>query len=437
MEYKIKKTNPEGTKTRWSAQRVSKSNQPIGKAEIFSTEEAAKRFVASKTEVKESYMSSIMKGILSESGEKVSVVYIDGKAGVKYTNIDDARAALKLMKDKHPKKNIEIKSERREMASKKKVGEYSCYAEVTDPDEDDELMSVLVRYDVDTDRYDPEGHDRQEEMITNVSVYDDSGQEDLSRWILPPREDIDPRIINAICDDMEERAQNSYQDEGDEDDKHWYRDVDEAANAAQQAAIAVDMKKQGKKPKDVDEARQEQGQRRYKVKPAGQIDEASMSDVIGPLIREFNLEHGGSERWSHILPLHTVSSSKRWRRGDGSYYTDPNSIEAFDQSNPEQRQLQSEFYDWLIQKPGVKRGGEISGEFRSSDYSEAAKYKGVIFVKRGYATEYFTPNRLRNSSVWNKKNDNDQEKEPKQQKTIWEPLSDIQGESSIMKGLTS
>jgi hypothetical protein len=208
--------------------------------------------------------------------------------------------------------------------------------------------------------------------------------------------------------------------------------VDEAGNPAQQAAIAINMKKHGKKPKDVDEARQEQGQRRYKAKPAGQIDEASMYDVVGPLIREFNLEHGGSERWSHIVPLHTVASAKRWRRGDGSYYTDPNRIEAFDQSNPEQRQLQSEFYDWLIQKPGVKRGGEISGEFSSSDYSEAAKYKGVIFAKRGYATEYFTPSRLRNSSVWNKKNDNNQEKAPKQQQTTWEPLSD----SSIMKGLS-
>lgn len=668
-EYTIKKTNPEGTKTRWVVQRMSKSNQPIGKAEIFSTEEAAKRFVASKSEVKESRMSSIMKGILSESGEPVSVIYIDGKASVKYTNKADAEEAKALMLKKHPKKNIEIKSEMRESEAikgtdgkrcwkgkryagtvngkdkcipvqtesvKKKIGEYSCYAEVVDPDQDDELMSVLVRYDVDTDRYDPEGHDRQEEMITNVSVYDDSGKEDLSRWILPPREDIDPKIINAIFDDMEERAQNSYQDEGDEDDKHWYRDVDEA--------------------------RQEQGQRRYKVKPAGQVDEAldwqndpmnwqgddkdtewyekrvrsplfmvvvaagtkytrkntkkriinftktspttaqvdvgrlgpysgiididfnrqalarwsgpadepyyddqahtyrrfyvgdisvtaeqafnlfqykkhkadtkqtnvewepldedrdwaiyqdnwrqgynvhapseeeamdmvvnqvmdrypgsseenirnvyqvrphydwyrnqppgevtrntqpkkapkkkvtwepldeaSMSDVVPPLIREFNLEHGGSERWAYIVPLHTVSSTKRWRRGDGSYYTDPNRIEAFDQNNPEQRQLQSEFYDWLIQKPGVKNVGGISGEFRSSDYSEAAKYKGVIFVKRGTNTEYFTPSKLRNSSVWNKKNDNELEKAPKQQKTTWEPLSD----SSIMKGLTS
>jgi hypothetical protein len=208
--------------------------------------------------------------------------------------------------------------------------------------------------------------------------------------------------------------------------------VDEAANPAQQAAIAINMKKHGKKPTDVDEARQEQGQRRYKAKPAGQLDEASMYDVVGPLIREFNLEHGGSERWSHIVPLHSVASTKRWRRGDGSYYTDPNSIEAFDQSNPEQRQLQSEFYDWLIQKPGVKNIGEVSGEFRTDRYAEAAKYKGVIFVKRGYATQYFTPSKLRNSNVWDKKNDNSLKKAPKQQNTTWEPLSD----SSIMKGLS-
>ena len=290
-EYKITKTNPEGTKTRWSVQRVSKTNQPIGKAEIFSTEDAAKRYVAGKqSTVEESRMSSIMKGILSESGEPVSVIYIDGKPSVKYTNIDDARAALKLMQDKHPKKKIEIKSEVRE----------SGYG---------------------------------------------------------------------------------------------------------------------------------QSQRKYKAKPAGQIEEDSvlaetkMSDIVKPLIRAFNLEHGGSEKWADMIPLHSKSSMKRWRRGDGSYYKDPNSIVAFDQSDPEQRKLEGQFFKWLSQQPGVQPAGKIRGEFRSSDYADAVKYKGLIFISRGSFTEYTTPSRLRNSDVWHHKADDN--------------TGEIQDESSIMKGLTT
>ena len=66
MKYKITKTNPEGTKTRFSVQRISKSNQPIGKTEIFDTEAAAKRYVDSKTpEVNEQKISAILEGILS------------------------------------------------------------------------------------------------------------------------------------------------------------------------------------------------------------------------------------------------------------------------------------------------------------------------------------------------------------------------------------
>lgn len=53
--------------------------------------------------------------ILSES-ERVSVVYVDGIAGIKYTNAEDAKEAVALMKKKHPKKNFEIKQEMRESA---------------------------------------------------------------------------------------------------------------------------------------------------------------------------------------------------------------------------------------------------------------------------------------------------------------------------------
>lgn len=195
-EYTIKKTNPEGTKTRWSVQRMSKSNQPIGKAEIFSTEDAAKRYVASKSEVKESRTSSILKGILAESGERVSVVYIDGKPVIKYTNIDDAKEAVDVMKKNHPKKKYEIKQEMRESKAIKGADGKRCWK---------------------GKRY--------------------AGTVDGKDKCVPVK--------------------------------------NEAANPAQQAAIAANMKKQGKKPKHVDEVDYGQGQRKYKAKPAGTIQDES------------------------------------------------------------------------------------------------------------------------------------------------------------------
>jgi hypothetical protein len=135
---------------------------------------------------------------------------------------------------------------------------------------------------------------------------------------------------------------------------------------------------------------------------ASDIRESKMSDIVGPLIKAFNLEHGGEEKWANILPLGTKSSYRRWRRGDGNFYTDPNKIVAF---SDEYLKLQPKFFPWLTQQPGVQSAGKIRGEFRSSDYSDAVKYKGLLFVDRGSYTEYTTPSRLRNSSVWHQQVD--------------------------------
>lgn len=60
-------------------------------------------------------MSSIMKGLVDENnGERVSVVYIDGKPGTKHVNAKDADDAVKIMRAKHPNKKYEIKPEIRE-----------------------------------------------------------------------------------------------------------------------------------------------------------------------------------------------------------------------------------------------------------------------------------------------------------------------------------
>jgi hypothetical protein len=134
------------------------------------------------------------------------------------------------------------------------------------------------------------------------------------------------------------------------------------------------------------------------------LDEAKMSDIVSPLVKQFNLENGAEARWANMIPLQVKHSFRRWRRGDGSYYTDPSRIEAF---STEYKGLQSKFFDWLLQQSGVRPAGKIRGEFRSDDYSDAVKYKGLIFINRGAYTEFTTTSRLRNSDVWHQKTDED------------------------------
>jgi hypothetical protein len=134
------------------------------------------------------------------------------------------------------------------------------------------------------------------------------------------------------------------------------------------------------------------------------LDEAKMSDIVSPLVKQFNLENGAEARWANMIPLQVKHSFRRWRRGDGSYYTDPSRIEAF---STEYKGLQPKFFDWLLQQPGVQPAGKIRGEFRSDDYSDAVKYKGLIFINRGAYTEFTTTSRLRNSDVWHQKTDED------------------------------
>ena len=258
-EYKITKTNPEGTKTRWSVQRMSKSNQPIGKAEIFSTEEAAKRYVASKSEVKESRTSSILKGILSESGERVSVVYIDGKPNVKYTNIDDAKSAVDLMKKKHPKKNFEIKQEMRESAEERVSVVYidgKPVIKYTNIDDAKEAVDVMKK------NHPKKKYEIKQEMTEASNTMQRYGQLILKR-------------AKAQREAEYAAAKKAEQDAEPKKEEPNKGVAESAANPAQQAAIAVNMKKQGKKPKHVDEVDYGQGQRKYKAKPAGTIQDES------------------------------------------------------------------------------------------------------------------------------------------------------------------
>lgn len=59
-------------------------------------------------------MSNIMKGLVGESGESVSVIYIDGTASAKYANAGEANRDADRLRKKFPDRTIEIKNEVRE-----------------------------------------------------------------------------------------------------------------------------------------------------------------------------------------------------------------------------------------------------------------------------------------------------------------------------------
>jgi hypothetical protein len=87
---------------------TSQKRGAVGKG-VYGNEKPGSLLTGKKTSKK--YANSVNE---SFSGENVTVVYIDGKPALKYTNIIDAKKAVELMQKKHPKTNFELKQEVRE-----------------------------------------------------------------------------------------------------------------------------------------------------------------------------------------------------------------------------------------------------------------------------------------------------------------------------------
>ena len=67
-----------------------------------------------------------MKGIVDE-GEEVAVIYIDGKPSAKYAKKHEAERDAEFMRSRHPNKKIEIKHEVRETEAKKGADGKRCW----------------------------------------------------------------------------------------------------------------------------------------------------------------------------------------------------------------------------------------------------------------------------------------------------------------------
>lgn len=113
-----------GTVTAWSPETVKRLDAYAQKNPTFLKKLPGSKVVSLKEE--EKVMSSIMKGIVDES-EEVAVIYIDGKPSAKYAKKHEAERDAEFMRKRHPNKKIEIKHEVRETEAKKGVDGKRCW----------------------------------------------------------------------------------------------------------------------------------------------------------------------------------------------------------------------------------------------------------------------------------------------------------------------
>ena len=176
-------------------------------------------------------MSSIMKGIVDE-GENVSVIYIDGKPSTKYARSHEAEEDAKRLRAKFPNKKIEIKQEVRETEAIRGADGKRCWK--------GKRYAGTVN-----------GKDKC------ISVKETATEKDLA--------DHEPRTVQGVYGAKSKQFSKRFKNQARQDrffnhpdregnyEIHYVQKVDEAANPAQQAAIAINMKKHHKKPKNVDE----------------------------------------------------------------------------------------------------------------------------------------------------------------------------------------
>ena len=141
------------------------------------------------------------------------------------------------------------------------------------------------------------------------------------------------------------------------------------------------------------------------------LNEEKMDKITDDLVAKYKKEVKTNEYDWELSP---TMSNKFWTKLDGRKYKEPGKFgirvtntddaEAVDKK----RQVQTNFWPWLIKQPGVKSFSQVSGEFRSEGYNEAVEYKGIIFMNLNITgkhtlTQYFSKGRFKNSGMWNKK----------------------------------
>ena len=169
-------------------------------------------------------MSSIMKGIVDE-GEEVAVIYIDGKPSAKYAKKHEAERDAEFMRSRHPNKKIEIKHEVRETEAKKGADGKRCWkGKRYAGTENGKDKCIPVNENAESKwevavEYGPTAHDT---VKIKVSAPDEDTAQNKALALFKKKYP-DRRGMVGDCTKL-----------------------DEAANPAQQAAIAIAKKKKAK-----------------------------------------------------------------------------------------------------------------------------------------------------------------------------------------------
>jgi len=130
----------------------------------------------------------------------------------------------------------------------------------------------------------------------------------------------------------------------------------------------------------------------------------TISSVVNDLVDNFNVSSSGDT----FIPLDVKSPGFRaWSKLDGTKYRDPGTIMVspyLSDSDMETNRWSgyiNKFYNYLRALPGAEDIGKISGEFRSSPYSDVLLYKNVYFALTPYGVvEYGSKSRFKNTDVW-------------------------------------
>ncbi len=136
---------------------------------------------------------------------------------------------------------------------------------------------------------------------------------------------------------------------------------------------------------------------------------SEVTKIAQELVTRFNQEVYPATTAPMVFPLKFYQSERLWKRGDGSRYKDFGRITTGISGKMTESSLPLKarplFFYWLLRQPEVKYLGKLTDEASSTVPGDTVVYRGVMFVNRGYFTEFASKSRLRNSAVWRLVND--------------------------------
>ena len=127
-------------------------------------------------------------------------------------------------------------------------------------------------------------------------------------------------------------------------------------------------------------------------------DSKRLMQIVGQIVDWWNAKYGNTMRLTYKAP-----GTRTWTRGDGTRYRDPAKITAYPSNSTtiSNEEIIAALWKALMQQPGARQVGNVSGEFGSDAYSSSLSFLGVTIVNRGSRLEVMSRSRTSNkNSVW-------------------------------------